>query len=127
MTSVKAPPSHGAQQLWSGGNQGIAGIPPQQAKAGLSGGPGIAKIAKNERLHSIKRMQPLFISRFVVLEPALSVRIQSCFNESASCRRAVCSSVFMERNYYIMDFTGFKVNEVVVGRIIGAALKHTKG
>src|ERR1041385_3723445 len=59
-------------------------------------------------------------------EPSLTVRIQRSLSKGACCRRAVFVSVFMERHYHIVNFAGFQVDEVVVCRVIDAALETSQ-
>ena len=59
-------------------------------------------------------------------EPTPSVRIQSSFSEGACCRRAVIVGIGKERHHNVMNFPGFQVNEVVICRVIHAALKPSK-
>ena len=59
-------------------------------------------------------------------EPASSIGIQSRFGEGTCCRRAVIVSIGKERHNNVMNFAGFQVDEVVVRRVIHAALKSSE-
>jgi hypothetical protein len=59
-------------------------------------------------------------------EPTPPIGIQSCFSEGACCGRAVIVGIGKERHHNVMNFAGFKVDKVVISRVVQAALKSSE-